>query len=112
MVEGAQDERVDGPETAAPADVDLARRRFFRQFAADAIQAAATVVGAANAIQQTSIQAASAILDPEAGAKAMAAATNPRPRRPSRSPRPASGPRSGSKASGSSWSTSASCPVG
>ncbi len=77
MVEGAQDEPVDGPETAAPADVDLARRRFFRQFAADAFQAAATVVGAANAIQQTSIQAASAILDPEAGAKAMAAAASP-----------------------------------
>lgn len=57
------------PEPTAPVpgpdeQVDLGRRRFFRQLAADAFQAAATVVGAANAIQQTSIQTASAILDP------------------------------------------------
>jgi methylthioribose-1-phosphate isomerase len=82
MVEGAPDDRNDAAEAPAAAsavpvpadvDVDLGRRRFFRQFAADAFQAAATVVGAANALQQTSIQAASAILDPEAGAQVIAA---------------------------------------
>ncbi|HSS35175.1 MAG TPA: hypothetical protein VLR93_02790, partial [Patescibacteria group bacterium] len=88
MAEGAQDDRIDGsvstaPDipvgdapadpTAAPAsadavepdEVDLGRRRFFRQLASDVFQATATVVGAANVLQQTSIQAASAILDPE-----------------------------------------------
>ncbi len=72
MADGAVDDRIDEPEAHAPAEVDLGRRRFFRQFAADAFQAAATVVGAANALQQTSIQAATAILDPDAGAQAMA----------------------------------------
>ena len=91
MAEGAQDHRTDGsvstgpdvPVGGAPADltamagssdavdavepdeVDLGRRRFFRQLASDVFQATATVVGAANVLQQTSIQAASAILDPE-----------------------------------------------
>ncbi len=51
---------------AAPVDpVDIGRRRFFRQLASDVFQATATVVGAASAFQQTSIQAASAILDPD-----------------------------------------------
>jgi len=44
--------------------VDLGRRRFFRHFASDLIQTAATVVGAANAIQRSTAEAASAILDP------------------------------------------------
>ncbi len=86
MAEGTRDDR-DQPAAGDPpaagaspgvpgagdpsAEVDLGRRRFFRQFAAEAFQAAATVVGAANAIQQSSIQAASAILDPEAGAQAL-----------------------------------------
>ena len=48
----------------SPSPVDLGRRRFFRQLAAEVFQATATVVGAATALQQTSIQAASAILDP------------------------------------------------
>lgn len=43
---------------------DLARRRFFRQFAGDVFQGAATVVGAAQALQRVSAEAASAILDP------------------------------------------------
>lgn len=47
-----------------PDEVDLGRRRFFRQFASDAIQTAATVVGAASAFQRSSAEAASAILDP------------------------------------------------
>ena len=75
-----------GPEVAAPApgpealaappdEVDIGRRRFFRQLASDVFQATATVVGAANVLQQTSMQAASAILDPDA------AFAGPRPRR-------------------------------
>ena len=52
---------------------DLGRRRFFRQLASDVFQATATVVGAANALQQTSIQAASAILDPASAAATLAA---------------------------------------
>lgn len=75
MAEGVEDDRTDrsGPveqaDTAAqPTEVDVGRRRFFRQLAADVFQATATVVGAANALQQSSMQAASAILDPEAAA--------------------------------------------
>ncbi len=57
-----------GPEARAapPDEVDIGRRRFFRQLASDVFQATATVVGAANVLQQTSMQAASAILDPDA----------------------------------------------
>jgi methylthioribose-1-phosphate isomerase len=44
--------------------VDVGRRRFFRQFAGEIFQGAATVVGAAQAIQRASAEAASAILDP------------------------------------------------
>jgi hypothetical protein len=48
---------------AAPADgTDLARRRFFRQFADDLVHSAATVVGVAGALQRTSAEAASVIL--------------------------------------------------
>ncbi len=54
------------PDAPAADSIDLGRRRFFRRFAADVFQATATVVGAAGALQQTSIQAASAILDPDA----------------------------------------------
>ena len=53
------------PAATAPAsDVDLGRRRFFRQFAGELIQTAATVAGAAQALQQASAEAASAILTP------------------------------------------------
>jgi|KBSSwiStaDraftv2_1062776.scaffolds.fasta_scaffold104906_3 methylthioribose-1-phosphate isomerase len=52
-----------GPETGG---ADLARRRFFRQFAGDFVQGAVTVVGAAQALQRASAEAASAILDPQA----------------------------------------------
>jgi methylthioribose-1-phosphate isomerase len=51
------------PETAT-GGADLARRRFFRQFAGDVFHGAATVVGAAQALQRASAEAASAILDP------------------------------------------------
>ena len=55
---------------AAPSGpgADLARRRFFREFAGELVSTAATVVGAAQALRDTSAQAASAILDPERGA--------------------------------------------
>ena len=50
---------------AAPAPaVDLGRRRFFRAFAGELIQTAATMAGAAQALQQASAEAASAILNP------------------------------------------------
>ena len=49
----------DGPEGA-----DVGRRRFFRQFAADLINGVGGVVGAAQALQQASAEAAGAILDP------------------------------------------------
>jgi methylthioribose-1-phosphate isomerase len=64
----APSEGSPGPTDA----VDLDRRRFFRHFASDLIQTAATVVGAASAIQRTTAEAASAILDP-AGAAARTA---------------------------------------
>lgn len=56
------------PSAAAGADpnagADLARRRFFRQFAGDVASTAATVLGAAQALQRTSAELAGAILDP------------------------------------------------
>jgi methylthioribose-1-phosphate isomerase len=48
----------------AGTDADLGRRRFFRQFAGDIATTAATVVGAAQALQRTSAEMAAAILDP------------------------------------------------
>ena len=57
---------ADTPPAEFPPDdgANLARRRFFRQFAGDVFQGAATVVGAAQALQRASADAASAILDP------------------------------------------------
>ena len=54
------------PPTSEP--VDLGRRRFFRQFAGEIVQTAATVAGAAQAIQRASVEAAAGILDPTTGA--------------------------------------------
>ncbi len=52
-------------DASAPADgANLARRRFFRQFAGDLIQTAAGVAGVAQALQRASAEAAGAILDP------------------------------------------------
>jgi methylthioribose-1-phosphate isomerase len=62
---------TDNPETAAPVEADpdavtdAGRRRFFRQFAGELFQSAATVVGAAQVLQRASAEAASAILDPD-----------------------------------------------
>src|SRR4051812_39301814 len=74
-------EQVATGEVLDPAvqdEVSIARRRFFRQFAGELFQTAATVAGAAQALQRASAEAAGAILDP-AGAEARfgAAATAP-----------------------------------
>ena len=66
---GPEGVQVDGPSTPGePSPVDLGRRRFFRQFASDLVQGAATVAGAAQALQRASVEAAAGILDPDAGA--------------------------------------------
>ena len=62
-----------GPPTeaagaGAPTPADMGRRRFFRAFAGELIQTAATVAGAAQALQQASAEAAGAILNPEGAA--------------------------------------------
>jgi methylthioribose-1-phosphate isomerase len=57
----------DAPMTAdgaTPQGADLARRRFFRQFAGEVFHGAASVVGAAQALQRVTAEAAGAILDP------------------------------------------------
>jgi methylthioribose-1-phosphate isomerase len=58
---------VPAAEPAAPTAeaADLGRRRFFRAFAGELIQTAATVAGAAQALQRASAEAANAILDPD-----------------------------------------------
>ncbi|HEY0443430.1 MAG TPA: hypothetical protein VGC90_04325, partial [Candidatus Limnocylindrales bacterium] len=64
---------TNGPQTpgaaASPdqplAGADLARRRFFRRFAGDVVTTAATLAGAATALQRASAEAASTLLDPE-----------------------------------------------
>jgi methylthioribose-1-phosphate isomerase len=78
-----------GPPPAAESDptppvdtgADLGRRRFFRQFAGELINGAASVVGAAQVLQRVSAEAAGAILDPDATAnrtgKAASAAEGP-----------------------------------
>ena len=48
----------------APASAEIGRRRFFRAFAGELFQTAATLTGAAQALQQASAQAAGAILNP------------------------------------------------
>jgi methylthioribose-1-phosphate isomerase len=53
-----------------PDAADVGRRRFFRQFAGELVHGAAGVVGAAQALQRASAEAASAILDPSSVAGA------------------------------------------
>src|SRR4029453_17397181 len=69
-IEAAEAAAASGVEAALPVDpavaldgADLGRRRFFRQFAGDLLQGAATVVGAAQVLQRASAEAASAILE-------------------------------------------------
>ena len=72
----------DAPRPAAPTppEADLARRRFFRQFAGELFQGAATVVVAAQVLQRASAEAAGAILDPTGfGAPADEAPVGPPP---------------------------------
>jgi methylthioribose-1-phosphate isomerase len=68
--DGATPPESTSPEPAPTAStaVDLGRRRFFRQFAGELVQTAATVAGAAQALQRASAEAAAGILDPDAGA--------------------------------------------
>jgi methylthioribose-1-phosphate isomerase len=72
-------------------EVDLGRRGFFRAFATEVFQTAATVAGAAQALQRASAEAASAILDPASaagllGEPAAAAAATAAPPRGFRTP--------------------------
>jgi methylthioribose-1-phosphate isomerase len=64
------------PPTAGTS-VDLGRRRFFRAFAGELINTAATVAGAAQALQQASAEAAGAILNPEGAAARLGAGMTP-----------------------------------
>ncbi len=72
---------TDDPETVQPVEADpdtvadAGRRRFFRQFAGELFQSAATVVGAAQVLQRASAEAASAILDPDGAAGTVPAPT-------------------------------------
>jgi methylthioribose-1-phosphate isomerase len=66
-------EKTGDPASTPPIDealvttpADLGRRRFFRAFAGELIQTAATVAGAAQALQRASAEAAREILDPAA----------------------------------------------
>jgi len=70
---GGPSEAERAPADTAP-EVDLGRRRFFRQFAGELIQSAATVAGAAQALQKASVEAAAGILDPSTGAAMIAGA--------------------------------------
>ncbi len=63
-------------------DVDLGRRGFFRAFAGELFQTAATVAGAAQALQRASAEAASAILDPASAAGLLGVADDTAAHRP------------------------------
>ncbi len=57
--EGGRQPEATGAGEGGP---DVARRDFFRQFLSEAVQAAASVVGAANALQRSSSEAAGQLL--------------------------------------------------
>jgi methylthioribose-1-phosphate isomerase len=61
----AESASPNGSPPSAPAEVDLGRRRFFRQFAAEVIHSAAQAAGAAGALQRAASDAAGALLNPE-----------------------------------------------
>lgn len=71
---GTRPDETPPTPVAVSTDADLGRRRFFRQFAGELFQGAATVVGAAQALQRASAEAAAGILDPEVGAAKLAGA--------------------------------------
>ena len=70
---GGEPTTATGPD--APAGADLGRRRFFRAFAGELIHTAATVAGAAQALQRASAEAAGVILNPDETAGRSAPAT-------------------------------------
>ncbi len=78
------DDRTDEPAPEPPATdgADLARRRFFRQFAGELFHGAAGVVGAAQTLQRVSAEAAGAILNPDSLGHDQAAAVRVLPPRP------------------------------
>src|SRR5439155_5203869 len=84
---------ADGAATVRPPEpgetTNLARRRFFREFAGELFQTAATVAGAAQALQRASAEAAGAILDPVAAAARLESVAPPAP------PSPEGGPPTG-----------------
>jgi methylthioribose-1-phosphate isomerase len=65
---------------------NLARRRFFREFAGELFQTAATVAGAAQALQRASAEAAGAILDPVTAAARLEHVALPAPATQAASP--------------------------
>lgn len=67
-----------GPSASPAAPADLGRRRFFRSFAGEIFQTAATMAGAAQALQQISAEAAGAILNP-GGSEVVVAPAAPEP---------------------------------
>jgi methylthioribose-1-phosphate isomerase len=67
----ATEPQADARPQPATEPTDVARRLFFRRFASEVFQTAATVVGAATALQRDAAEAASAILDPARGAAAL-----------------------------------------
>jgi methylthioribose-1-phosphate isomerase len=68
------------PDQPPTEEVDVGRRRFFRDFAGELIQTAATLAGAAQALQRASAEAAGAILDPTGAATRIeASAATPAP---------------------------------
>ncbi|HVL53311.1 MAG TPA: S-methyl-5-thioribose-1-phosphate isomerase [Vitreimonas sp.] len=78
--------------TGRPPAVNPGRRRFFREFAGEVFTAAATVVGAAQVLRDSSAQAAQAILEPERGAALLGGGTGFGGEEPSSgAPRPAAG---------------------
>ncbi len=67
-------------EPAQPPELtgaDVGRRRFFRQFAGELFQGAASVAGAAQALQRISAEAAGAILEPGPGEQPQAVPDRP-----------------------------------
>ena len=63
--------------TEPPVVADAGRRRFFRDFAGEMLNTAASVVGAASVLQRSSLAAATALLDPDGSVEAIAANAGP-----------------------------------
>ncbi len=70
-------EPAGGPVPDADEALRLARRRFFREMASDAVRAAATLAGAAGALRQTTEEMASSVLADGGVGGGVGAAANP-----------------------------------